>query len=69
MDVSERYCSSQEEYFSFPDGACSHIHDWLVPLWARLVLLVPFRRIREVVDERDGADWEVLAEEVTSSKL
>jgi hypothetical protein len=61
------YCSSQEDCFVFPDGACSHIlvHDWLVPLWARLVLLVTFRRIREVGDERDGTDCEVLAEEVS----
>ncbi len=44
------YCFSQEDCFVFPDGACSHIHDWLVPLRARLVLLVTFRRIREVGD-------------------
>ena len=41
------------------------VHDWLVPLRARLVLLVTFRRIREVGEERDGTDCEVLAEEVS----
>ena len=55
LEGTAEYCSSQEDFFVFPDGACSHtlVHDWLVPLWVRLVVLVTFRRIRELGEEID----------------
>ena len=65
MDVSER--ALQGTFFT---GGLflihrRSLHDWLVPLWARLILLVIFRRIREVGEEIDGTDCELLAEKVS----
>jgi hypothetical protein len=51
--------SPTEPAHTYVIGSFHCERDWF--LWS----LDTFRRIREVREERDGADWEVLAEEVS----